>query len=369
MVNEAGGVGGVSNGVAYAYNYTTSPWDYTVGDNVALQIAGIESIAVRTGGAGYTTVPTVTITDLGNLGTGATAVAVLTGGVVSAINVTAGGSRYFDPAVTIDAPPSGGTQAVAADPVHTPRESTGIWFGVDEILIGFRDGEALQSYDRNNNDIRNPTNDIPQVLDNRDAVAVYSNFRQTGIADDAAVVWIADEELGNNQVYVYDYSTKSAVTARNIQLALAGRNNIQWMNIIRLTLITAFEWSAAEWNVFIAWLQSRAIATTYYVRNSPVQVPLDITVTIYCFNRVNLTDAANLVRQQLTNLFQVQLDSLGRSYYLSNLYEFIETLRDEHGAIIDYLTLTQPVDDVIINRHQYITLRNLVINPVYSERS
>ena len=83
-------------------------------------------IVIDNGGAGYTSAnpPTVTIT--GGGGTGATGAAVVnTSGVVTGISFTGvlsidinngGGTGYSNvtpPAVTIGAPPSGGTQATA----------------------------------------------------------------------------------------------------------------------------------------------------------------------------------------------------------------------------------------------------------------
>ena len=70
----------------------------------------VASIVVYEGGSGYgTTVPTVTVSaPSGAGGLTATAVATLTGGVVSSINLTSEGSGYTqDPTVTIAAPASG----------------------------------------------------------------------------------------------------------------------------------------------------------------------------------------------------------------------------------------------------------------------
>jgi hypothetical protein len=63
-----------------------------------LSAGAVASIAVSAGGAGYATVPIVTIT---GDGTSATATATITAGVVSSIAVTAGGSGYSTATVTI----------------------------------------------------------------------------------------------------------------------------------------------------------------------------------------------------------------------------------------------------------------------------
>lgn len=61
---------------------------------------GLSSIDVVAGGVGYTVPPDVVITDAGK-GTGAQAVAVLTAGVVTAVNITSPGNEYESPSVAL----------------------------------------------------------------------------------------------------------------------------------------------------------------------------------------------------------------------------------------------------------------------------
>jgi hypothetical protein len=68
------------------------------------------TIAVTKGGSGYTSAPTVVLT--GGGGSGAAATAVITNGVVTAVNVTAGGTGYTS-APTISFTGGGGSGAAA----------------------------------------------------------------------------------------------------------------------------------------------------------------------------------------------------------------------------------------------------------------
>jgi len=68
----------------------------------------VQSVAVTAGGTGYTSAPTVAFT--GGGGTGATAVATVTGGVVTGIQVTNGGSGYTsNPTVLVTGVGTGAT--------------------------------------------------------------------------------------------------------------------------------------------------------------------------------------------------------------------------------------------------------------------
>jgi hypothetical protein len=73
----------------------------------------VRSISVTSGGSGYTTIPTVTIS--GGSGEGATAAATISGGAVTAITVTDGGDDFAAvPTVTISDPDqASGTRATA----------------------------------------------------------------------------------------------------------------------------------------------------------------------------------------------------------------------------------------------------------------
>lgn len=74
----------------------------------------VTAINITAGGTGYTSAPKITIDAPPAGGTQATATATLSDGVVTAIKIDAGGSGYTSaPTVTITAPPSGGTQATA----------------------------------------------------------------------------------------------------------------------------------------------------------------------------------------------------------------------------------------------------------------
>lgn len=96
-------------------------------DNPGFAATGIQ---VTSGGSGYTSVPTVTITQ-GIYGSGATAMATVSGGAVTAINITAGGNG-FRPAPRVSLTGGGGTEATATAIVS----SSGVVTAVVPIDIG-----------------------------------------------------------------------------------------------------------------------------------------------------------------------------------------------------------------------------------------
>lgn len=87
--------------------------NYDLGQLVVKPLKEVRSISVTSGGSGYTTIPTVTIS--GGSGEGATAAATISGGAVTAITVTDGGDDFEAvPTVTIaDPDQASGTRATA----------------------------------------------------------------------------------------------------------------------------------------------------------------------------------------------------------------------------------------------------------------
>jgi len=106
--------------------------------------AGIERVVVTAGGTGYTSAPTVTIT---GDGTGATAVAVISGGVVTAVNITAKGSNYTVANITFS---GGGGSDAGARAIISPKEGHGVnplrelgafYVAINTQLVGTEGGD------------------------------------------------------------------------------------------------------------------------------------------------------------------------------------------------------------------------------------
>ena len=109
-----------SDGITQDNNSTLFPAPvFDVGSAAAATAAAtvtggvVTTIAIVSGGSGYTSVPTVTLS--GGGGTGASAIATVTGGVVTGITITSGGTGYTsNPTVTISNPTSNAFVEVGA---------------------------------------------------------------------------------------------------------------------------------------------------------------------------------------------------------------------------------------------------------------
>ena len=96
---------------SYKIPEKASGWGLNVSGIFEYDVTRISSVAITSGGSGYSSAPSVTLTDGDGNGFGATAEAVISGGVVTAIRILNPGREYTG---TVTAALSGGSPSVAA---------------------------------------------------------------------------------------------------------------------------------------------------------------------------------------------------------------------------------------------------------------
>lgn len=117
---------------------------YWLWDGTALYGAGTigPQVTITNGGTGYTVAPTISFT--GGSGTGATAVAEVTNGIVTKITVTNPGSGYVvgDTVTVVITPVSGGTSAAATAKIM-PFGIKGTWVETYQSRVWVGDGAKI----------------------------------------------------------------------------------------------------------------------------------------------------------------------------------------------------------------------------------
>ena len=172
--------------------------DLNLGQVVVKPIREVRSIAVNNGGSGYTSLPTVTIS--GGNGTGATAAAIVSGGVITAITVTDGGDDYTTtPTITISAPnEASGTQATATAVLSSNS------IGNNTFVYSYHDGNI------------HPDNSLWPELADVSNILVHSSIEQYNSAhhyEDVNGDWI-DLPIGSTDTDIIDNLTSGSLQTR-----------------------------------------------------------------------------------------------------------------------------------------------------------
>lgn len=142
-------------------------------------------------------------------------------------------------------------------------------------------------------------------------------------------------------------------------------NSKDWMNVVGLMILTSPDFNADSFKGLVRYLKSKSIFGFQFKRFDPEPVYVDIKVTLYMKADSDLNVSVKLIEDAIKNLTNLQLGSLGRSLYTSDLED---TIFSTLPKTIDYIEKPYPQIDFVINKNQYIVLNNLIVNAQYSTR-
>jgi hypothetical protein len=120
---------------------------------------------------------------------------------------------------------------------------------------------------------------------------------------------------------------------------------LTWMNNMKVVLLTAAPFSAADWEAFTAFMQERTMFKCQFIRQDPVSVPVDVNVDVYCSNFSNLTEIKAKVIAGITTLFAPKRGILGFDTYRSD----IERVVDMADKNVEYMVLNSPSSDIVLS--------------------
>jgi hypothetical protein len=142
-------------------------------------------------------------------------------------------------------------------------------------------------------------------------------------------------------------------------------DDLRYMMVTSVTLLTNTVWIQQQWDDFIAWFSNLNIAQQIVLRNDPVAIVIDISANVFVKPTASsLTIIQNLIAANLRAAFVPRVGSLGYSWYMSD----IESIIKGSDPSVDYFDITLPYGDTIVTALQYVTLRNVTLNMSYSQR-
>ena len=118
---------------------------------------------------------------------------------------------------------------------------------------------------------------------------------------------------------------------------------------------------SAQWDNFLSWLKPKVGALIQIQTANPVAVPTNISVNLFMFSTGNSDTVTTDVTNNINSLFSKNMYSLGKSIYLSDIWQACKT------SDVDYLDIVTPTSDVNMSSvYNYATLGTLTINTYYS---
>jgi hypothetical protein len=141
-----------------------------------------------------------------------------------------------------------------------------------------------------------------------------------------------------------------------------------YMNVIEATLLADPPLTDTQWNEFSSYIRRNGIFQTELRRRDPIALPLDIVATVYCRPEANLTDVAKVIRNRVVEALAPTYDSLGYSWYLSDISMLLEGY-DELGGLVEYAMLSAPTAPVICpDAQKWVRFNSLNLSMAYTTR-
>lgn len=123
---------------------------------------------------------------------------------------------------------------------------------------------------------------------------------------------------------------------------------LKWMNVIRVSPLTASPWSQDQINEYISYLQSVTMYQPKFLWQDPLPMVNNVDVSVYCFNSVNsLDDVKSKVTKAIQNLFAKRPGILMTDLYVSDI---IDTILAAALGLISYVQVNRPTGPMIVTK-------------------
>jgi hypothetical protein len=193
------------------------------------------------------------------------------------------------------------------------------------------------------------------VLDGSPGVVASATENPTnGVDEQGATIYknVAAATFGNfgSAVTKEQYQATAASYPGVIDAVVLAQRDInpqalQWMNVMRVTLLTTTLWSPGQSQTYINWLQSKTMYSGKFVMDQPLGISTNVSAMIYCFNWANATQAQADAIAAVQALFAPEAGYLGRDLELADIYNAI--LDSNKG--IDYVDIFSPTTNLKVS--------------------
>lgn len=204
-------------------------------------------------------------------------------------------------------------------------------------------------------------------------ISAIADARNMADADFYSIMAPHMRAAGANAVKRIDYR-RHAVEFPHVLDALfrgqaeLGPHKRSAMNVVGVTLLTAWPFSNSHWERFVEFMTERGIYKNEFLRMDPVAHTLNISADIYCTQRASLATVKQELLRSIQAMFKPRLGSLGYSIARSDITDVLEGV-GETGGKVDYVVLHEPTTDLILtDKASYVKLGTVELNMLYSTR-
>jgi hypothetical protein len=122
-------------------------------------------------------------------------------------------------------------------------------------------------------------------------------------------------------------------------------SDYRWMNVVRVSALTASTWSPAQIQDFLAYCQSVTMYSTYFLWQDPIPVPQNVALDVYVFNSAVPSQVQTNVEAYINTLFGPRPGLLQTNFYISDL---VEAAFNSSPGMVSYVVPTSPGGAMIV---------------------
>lgn len=140
-------------------------------------------------------------------------------------------------------------------------------------------------------------------------------------------------------------SYAGVVDAKTFAQRESNANAVEWMNLIKVVLLTTTPWSQTDKDGFLDYMYNNTMYSTRLFLEDPVAMPVDIRMTIGCYSWANASDCQASATAAVQELFRVKPGSLSRDTFRSDIHDVV--MASNSG--IEYVVLESPRSDLMLS--------------------
>ncbi len=122
-------------------------------------------------------------------------------------------------------------------------------------------------------------------------------------------------------------------------------SDYRWMNVVRVSALTASPWSQDQINDFIAYCQTVTMYAVYLLWQVPIPVPRDVDIDVYVFNSATPSAVQTAVETAIQNLFAPRPGILMTNFYVSDIED---AAKNSSTGLISYVIVNEPTGSMIV---------------------
>lgn len=122
--------------------------------------------------------------------------------------------------------------------------------------------------------------------------------------------------------------------------------DLQWMNVVRVSVLTSSPWTQQQQNEYLESLQERSMYAVRFLLVDAIPLDRDLDIDVYAFNTATLTQVQSLSEQAIQDLFAPKPNLLMTDFFESDLDTAI---KKANNGQVSYIIVNAPTAPMYVN--------------------